>query len=403
MTQQQSGRRYDIDALRVLAFAILILYHTGMYYVADWGWHVKSVHQFEWLQDLMLLPNQWRMSLLFFISGMAMALVNGKYSAGALFRLRSKRLLIPLIFSMYVIVAPQLYFELVYNRGYDQSYLTFWWQYIDIHTDLFPDKQSVIGLLTWNHLWYLPYLYCYSLLMLTGGGLLKRFAHWTPLQAVPLWTCLLVLMVILTCFWLTLGQHFPSTHALINDWYYHAKYLLVFSCGYVFVFQQQWWQQAINQRKKLLLGALLGYLFVLCDNHGFIPGWIDLSAYPILKQGLYAMAYFANQWLWIVAVLGYGGYWLNRPSKWLSYANQAILPWYIFHQTLIILAAMAIKSWHLPALPEAALIVLMTVSGCYLGYELVKRFAITRLLFGLKLFESPQRNPKPGTAPLPES
>ena len=65
------GRRHDIDALRVLAFAVLILYHVGMFYVPDWGWHVKSGHSFEWLKWPMMLVNQWRMSLLFLISGVA--------------------------------------------------------------------------------------------------------------------------------------------------------------------------------------------------------------------------------------------------------------------------------------------------------------------------------------------
>ena len=68
---EMKTRRYDLDWLRVLAFGLLILYHTGMFYVADWGWHVKSVHQSEWLQLPMLLSNQWRMPLIFLVSGLA--------------------------------------------------------------------------------------------------------------------------------------------------------------------------------------------------------------------------------------------------------------------------------------------------------------------------------------------
>ena len=64
MAQADYGRRYDIDWLRTLAFGVLILYHTGMYYVADWGWHIKSEHTFAWLQDVMMLTAPWRMSLL---------------------------------------------------------------------------------------------------------------------------------------------------------------------------------------------------------------------------------------------------------------------------------------------------------------------------------------------------
>ncbi|MGK0439153.1 MAG: hypothetical protein ACJATK_002111, partial [Paracoccaceae bacterium] len=63
--QYSRPRRYDIDALRVLAFSILILYHIGMLYVADWGFHIKSAYQYEWVKYPMLLVNQWRMPLLF--------------------------------------------------------------------------------------------------------------------------------------------------------------------------------------------------------------------------------------------------------------------------------------------------------------------------------------------------
>ncbi|HZD52882.1 MAG TPA: hypothetical protein VE175_07525, partial [Woeseiaceae bacterium] len=64
MPGQMMQRRYDIDALRILAFVLLILYHCGMFYVAGWGWHVKSAYQVEWLQWPMLVVNRWRMPLL---------------------------------------------------------------------------------------------------------------------------------------------------------------------------------------------------------------------------------------------------------------------------------------------------------------------------------------------------
>ena len=53
-------RRHDIDALRVLAFALLILYHLGMPYVAGEDWHVRSPHTYEWLQLPMRFVNRWR-------------------------------------------------------------------------------------------------------------------------------------------------------------------------------------------------------------------------------------------------------------------------------------------------------------------------------------------------------
>ena len=36
------ARLFFLDWVRILAFALLIVYHIGMYYVS-WPWHVKSV------------------------------------------------------------------------------------------------------------------------------------------------------------------------------------------------------------------------------------------------------------------------------------------------------------------------------------------------------------------------
>ncbi|MFA6986547.1 MAG: acyltransferase, partial [Arenimonas sp.] len=66
-------RRHDIDALRAIAFAVLILYHLSMLYVSEWEWHIKSSYLAEWLQWPMLFTNRWRMDLIFLISGMAAA------------------------------------------------------------------------------------------------------------------------------------------------------------------------------------------------------------------------------------------------------------------------------------------------------------------------------------------
>ena len=209
MTQVIDNRRYDIDWLRTLSFGLLILYHVGMYYVADWGWHVKSEQQSVFLQNLMLLTNQWRMSLLFFVSGIALALVYVKYSRMQLVKLRSKRLLIPLLFGMLVVVPPQLYFELVQGNHFAGSYLSFMHEYLNLNTALAPHKQSGIGLLTWNHLWFVPYLWVYSLIALLLMPMIKFFLSHTFVQKLPLWLGMTLLVVSLALIWLGMREQFP--------------------------------------------------------------------------------------------------------------------------------------------------------------------------------------------------
>ena len=101
MTQLTDNRRYDIDWLRTLAFILLIFYHIGQFYVTDWGWHVKSAYQSDFLKNIMLVVNQWRMPLIFLISGVALSLVEPKISNIKLLKTRFVRVFIPLVMHVF--------------------------------------------------------------------------------------------------------------------------------------------------------------------------------------------------------------------------------------------------------------------------------------------------------------
>lgn len=378
MTQLHSQRRADLDWLRIGAFALLILYHCGMYYVADWGWHVKNSQTYDWLQDVMKLTNPWRMSLLFLLSGMALALARAKLTGWTLLRLRSSRLLVPLLFGMFVVVVPQVYFEARSQQLIEPGYLPFWWQYINPNTTLLREHHSPIGLLTWNHLWFLPYLFCYSVLLLPLHGLCSRLAK--ACQPVPLWCFALLLVGLLHWAVLTLRADFPSTHALFDDWYNHAKYGLVFVAGYLLALQQQWWATLPRWRYGLLVTALLGYALLVADNHHVFDhltgaGWL-LSLCSVL-----------NHWAWLGAALAFAAQYLQQPAfdpagKIRRYATAAILPWYVLHQTLTVVFAVALQPWQLQDGLEAMLLIGLTLLGCGVGYEIIRRQPLLNWLAG---------------------
>src|SRR5688500_17423183 len=102
-------RRPDIDARRVLALAPLILFHPAMAYVDGWRFHLKSDYTAEWLQWPMLLVNRWRRQLLFLLSGIAIALMRPEAHTARFAVLRTWRLLLPLLFGMFVVVPIQPY------------------------------------------------------------------------------------------------------------------------------------------------------------------------------------------------------------------------------------------------------------------------------------------------------
>jgi glucans biosynthesis protein C len=392
MNTLPNTRRYDLDWLRTLAFGLLILYHIGMYYVADWGWHVKSADTSTTLQDLMMLTNPWRMSLIFFISAMALALAQRHSGRLTLLGLRTNRLLVPLLCGMFIVVVPQVYYEALSQQLITPGFFSFWWQYINPNTTLLPEHHSPIGLLTWNHLWFIPYLWCYSVLVLLFSLPLRKLAQSAMLQHVRARWVLLLVVVALILAWFILRRQFPSTHALLDDWYNHAKYFLVFVAGYVFALQGSWWQRVIACRRYFLLAALLCYGFLIADRHGAFDALAEAYQTSISMQLFYGAILSLNHWCWLLCCVGYAGFWLNSPTnaidkegRILRYCNTAILPWYMLHQTLIIVFAIWLKPLTLPIGLEALLLIVLTCLGCWAGYELIKRFWLSRWLFGLKV------------------
>lgn len=391
MTQMIQQRRVDLDWLRIGAFAILILYHTGMYYVAEWEWHVKNAVTYAWLQDLMKLTNPWRMSLLFLISGMALALIRPTQSVWQLAQSRSSRLLVPLVFGMFVVVAPQVYYQAQAAQLVVPSYPQFWLEYINPHTTLLPEMHTPLGLLTWNHLWFLPYLWWYSLMILPLHRPLQQLAN--ACAAVPLWLfALLIVSLHITALW-TLREAYPPSNALVDDWYNHAKYGLAFVTGYLLVLQGHWWQRLAQLRWICLLVALLGYALVVLDNHDVFD---DLDEHNLLLQLTYSGCSVLNHWAWLAAALGFAATHLQRPSfdatgQWRRYASKAILPWYMLHQTLIVVLAVKLQALNLPDSIEVVLLVLSTVVGCVLGYEVMRRIPLLSWLIGAESWAKSSR------------
>ena len=156
------NRRHYIDALRALAFALLILYHWGMLYVGDWGWHIKSPHTYEWLQWPMLFVNRWRMSLIFLISGVSTAYLLGRAGGLAFLGRRTWRLLLPLVFGMLVIVPVQPYVQGIGTGYVHPGYLDFLARYYRFQPWPAGAFDGDTHGITWNHLWYLAYLWTYT-------------------------------------------------------------------------------------------------------------------------------------------------------------------------------------------------------------------------------------------------
>lgn len=389
------SRRHDIDALRVIAFGLLILYHVGMVYVVDWGFHIKSPTLLSWVEWPMVAINRWRMSLLFLISGLALGLVLARRTPGALAARRSWRLLLPLAFGIVAIVPVQAYCEARMLGTIDAGYGAFLLRYLQFRPWPAGTFTGAEYGFTWNHLWYLPYLWAYTLAVLAVRPLLGRLGgsrlrdwlttrgHWLLWLLPPAWYLFALVM---------LAPRFPSTHALVDDWFNHAGYFVAFGFGVLIAGSDVVWARLRAARWPLLgLALATGGVHVGLRAVGHLIDAGALSPAPFLAmmpeggwQGVSIVALSIYWWTALLALLAWGAHALNRPWPGLAYASEAVYPWYILHQSLIVLAAYWLIPLGLGPVWEPLGVLAITVAGCVLIHELlIRRVRWLRPLFGL--------------------
>ena len=389
-------RRHDLDWVRILAFALLVPYHVGMYYVS-WDWHVKSPELVPALEPLMILSAPWRLALLFLVSGVATAHLLEKRPQGFL-RQRSWRLLPPLLFGMYVVVPPQAYFELVEKvpGGYHAGYLGFMVDYLkggDLHCMAPGD---CVDAPTWNHLWFVAYLWLYSAILWAVCRLLPQAWRDKAAGLVRaacsgqgiLWWPMLVLVAARVLVY----PHAPSSHDLVDDAYNHLQYGLVFAIGYLLASADGVWEQLRRYRHRMLLLALTSYVLMLAAFLAFE----SVDAIPPARMSLIWSLWGVMEWAAIAAILGHARNWNPKDSPLLRYLTLAVFPFYILHQTVIVVLAHALKPLRITPALEGPLLIVATFGVCLLGYEIIRRIPLLRPLFGLKWAATPARRP-PGT------
>lgn len=385
-------RRHDIDALRALAFALVIVYHVAMYYVAGWHWHLKSPDAVEWLQWPMRALNLWRMDLVFLVSGLAFGFLRRGQTGLRLFGQRSLRLLLPLAFGMAVVVPYQAYAQAVANGSVAPGL----WEFLARYYRGGPwPREAFDGAdfgMTWNHLWYLPYLWLYTSVVVALLPLLESApgrrlrAAFTGLRGTAL---LVVPALPLALYSLTLWPRFPASHDLIHDFWLHAVYGTLFLYGYWIGLDEGFWAEATRLRWRALgLALLLLAVFsVLRAEAASTPSGSALRQLTRLVADGYL-------WAMVLALLGWVHRQLNRPWRWLGWANETVYPWYVLHQTLIIVGVVWLAPLRLPTGVEALLLLAFTVLGCWTLTAVVRRVRWLRPLFGLKPRARP-RYPQP--------
>ena len=368
MDLKNTSRLAELDWLRVILIFAVFLHHVCMPFNGD-KWHIMNNDSSKILDNVMVYFEQFRLPILFFISGVGSVILLSKVSAKTFALDKLSRLFLPLLIGSLLIVPPQTYFE---NIAEMQS---FWLEY----------PKLALKFET-NHLWFIEYLIVFAFISIPinkflkshiGEKLINRVLNLSELK-VGLFLLVIFLIIIKIYF----SLNFRSDENKIENLSSSTYYFFLFIAGMIFIYNKKVWQAICEQRFSNLIILLVST--VLFYAYYFSP---DLSDYlsSDTRWSIWWLVCCLVSWSALLTILGYAQFYLNKTPKWLRVSNELIYPFYIFHQTVIVVIGYYVIA--LDATLFTKVIILFTSSFAVTNaicFFIIKPFNIVRFLFGLK-------------------
>jgi len=370
MTEKK--RFYDIDWLRVLGMCAIFLFHNARFF-NDEGWHVKNFELDFGMSVFVAILNHFIMPLFFVLSAIAIYYALKKRTNTEFMRERVIRLLIPLVVGIFTHIIIQVYIERITHGEFTGTF----WQFIPQY---FNGWYAFGGNFAWMglHLWYLLMLFLFSGLMLPVFQKINRSQDFTArlaeLVSKPFGVYLFIIPLFLMEFLVSLSPETVGRRDF-GGWS-PLTYLVFFLIGY-FLATDERYRPAIEKARFIsltssLLTVVAAYILLAEMN---LPG----------TNSLYLLVRATNSWSWLLTFLGFASRHLNFSNSFLKYANEAVLPFYILHQTVIVIIGYFIKGWTWAILPKYFFLAATSFVVIMVLYEfIVKRVNALRYLFGMK-------------------
>lgn len=376
-------RRYDIDWLRVLAIVMVFFFHNARFY-DPYPWHVKNAEQSFGMFLFVALLRAWIMPLFFLLSGVGSWYALKSRTAGKYLGERVLRLLVPLYtVGIFILLPPQLYWDRLTNKQFSGSFLEFYPSFFKyFNFDLLPPF-----VLPWSgHLWFLIFLFSISLFCLplmiflkseSGKRVIVKLARWGDRRG-GIFLLLVPLFLVQAC----LRGFFQGDHTFADLVYY----LMCFLMGYILPADERftgslkrhaWICLPLALTGFVTLGGLvLGLGYEPLPGQGFSPLWLYL---------LFQFVMSVQTLCWIVFIVGMGAEYLNFHNRVLGYCNEAVLPFYILHQTLILFVGGYVVQWNTAVAVKFLVISVTSFILIMAAYELlIRRLNWMRFLFGMR-------------------
>jgi len=381
---QQAQRLHYVDWLRVIATLGVFIFHALCVF-SDTDFHIKNDVQSATITGVMGFFFPWGMPLFFLIAGAGSWFALRRRRPGQYAAERFSRLLIPFVVGSLLLTPIQLYLEWSHKVAtgiFAGTFAQF------LHTLPWGFTPRFFGAAGY-HLWFLGFLFCYSILTLPLFGWLKgssgqawisRLARLCAhrggilLFILPL----LVVRLVLHAFW-------PWEHSWADFFFLLCFFILGF-----LVYSDDRFTSAIWRDWPILLAvgivSFLGFGGVVLATME-----LDVEAPTRTLPAILMWTFVTiSSWCWSAIMLRVGMRFLSFSNQALRYANEAMLPFFVLHQPMIIIVAYVIVQWHAPFLVKL-IAVLGSAFALSLGlYQLViRRVGLLRSLFGVKAAATP--------------
>ncbi|MFC2019230.1 acyltransferase family protein [Chloroflexota bacterium] len=375
-------RLYYIDWLRVLAMLTIFFFHNARLY-NFWGWHIKNAETSSAADIFVDFCDSWLMPLFFVLAASSIYHAMKSRTAGGFTKERTLRLLIPIvILGFFVIAPPQVYLERLTSGVFSGSFFQFYATQYFSNGIYGLDEVGNFALVP-MHMWFLWLLFIFSLVLLplfinnkkTGRSPGSRLA---TLFEKP-WTLVVPVLLI------AVSQAILGLEGAISfgGGWNHLSYLVFFISGYL-MFSNVRIQENIKRYAPM---ALIAALVLLVLDYLAQYGVIKLNIPETIGAGIGIWMFLTlKSWCLLLAILGFGSRYLNFNNRFLGYANEAVLPFYIMHQTVIIVIGFFVIQLSIGIAPKYFIVAATSFVAIMAIYELlVRRINVLRFLFGMRL------------------
>ena len=360
-------RRHDLDWLRVFAVLLLLPFHSARVFDPFEGFYVHSAATSEPLfWSVIAFISLWQMQLLFVLAGAASWFAFGRRSAHEYRAERVKRLLVPFLFGLVVIVPIQSYLAIVW-RGGSASIPAFTADYWGMQREF----GGYDGGFTFGHLWFIFYLFLYSHVAA------PLFARWHARTEPRRWVRWYLILIPLVVF---LGDALPWPEDGPQNLFYSFA---LFVAGFLLVSDPRL-EAAIDGAWRWLAplaGVLIGVLMWT-----WISGVWDRLDDGSVVSDLLDLGEAIVMWVAVLALLALGKRFLSFEAPFLRWANEAAYPIYLLHQSVIVVVAYGVlTAWGAPAVVGFVVVAAASLLATVTIYEwLVRPWDAVRFLFGMK-------------------